>query len=554
MDLNQSIITLWTKLSLIQREIAASMIMACVIAAIMLSSWAGKPVMRTLYTGLSLDEAANITDKLTEKGIDFTLSSSGSSILVSQDQVHVARMELAREGLPEKDKGGYKIFESTKISASPLVQEMNHKQAIEEELAKSIEMISGVDYARVLIVLPEQTLFNQTSEKAKASISVKVRPGWTLSQGNIAAITNLTSSSIEGLTPDNVTIIDSEGRLLSRKEDDALTAGANTYQDYKQRVEAGLANKAQEMLEAVLGPGKATVKVSAELDMTTVTTETTEYDKKGVPTKETINSTTKTKNIPTVASNNKTAESSSANETSTEKEEKNETEMLVGKVVTSKVEVPGKVKSLTVAVIVDLNMPQPAFSAAPALSGKKQEEETPAADENQIDKDTQEQSSKQVQIAAPVKIMTVEQVRSIIKNALGKNLLQDEDAISVVDAPFRSPYNFIAEPVAADTMNFEKYADIIRNSSMPIMGLFAFLSVVVFSISGKKKNKHNSKPQMEESDPKPALQAASIENLLPQLRNGIAPEVVYRKHVAECLKQDPEEVKQLFATWVGEDA
>ena len=501
--------------------------------SVLLTNWAGKADFRPLYIGLTLEDAGKVADQLSEKSITFELKGNGTSVYVAQADVATARMELAKVGLPQTDQGGYQIFENSKISASPLVQQMNHKQAMEEELAKSIQMIHGIDHARVLIVTPEQALFSQSETNSKASITIKLKPGWSLSQGNIAAIVNLTSSAIESLTPSNVTIVDNNGKLLTKKDDDAFTQGTSSYQDYKQRVEYGLAAKALEMLETVLGPGRASVKVSADIDMTTITTQTTKYDKKGVPTKETLTSTSKTKNIPTTAAG---PDETPQQETSVEKEEENETEMLVGKVVTSQVDAPGKVKSLSVAVVVDLSIPT-SLTAPPTDASGETSQET--------------QNTNTTNTLSTEKVMTIEQVKEIIKNALGRDLLSTENSLTVVDAPFlqtrilESTPNEMASPVGMD-----KYIELIKESSTPIMALFAFLALVIFGRSPKKSSKKKGKQATVESEEE-VLEESPLKGILPELDTE-TPELAYRKHVTRSLHQSPEEVKQLFASWVAE--
>ncbi len=521
------ITTIWNRISVMQRAVIIATLMACCIMSALLTSWASKADMRPLYIGLSLEDAGKVTDQLSERGIAFELRGSGTSIYVAREDVATARLELAKVGLPDTKQGGYKIFENSKISASPLVQQMNHKQAMEEELAKSIQMISCIEHARVLIVTPEQALFTQSKVNAKASITVKLKSGWTLSQGNIAAIINLASSAIEGLTPANVTIVNSNGKLLTKRDEDDFAQSSNTYQDYKQRVEQGLATKALNMLEAVLGPGRASVKVSANIDMTTVTTQTVSYDKKGVPTKESINTTTKTKNSPKATAKKDAPQQ----ETTTEKEEKNETEMLVGKIITNKVVAPGKINAISVAVVVDLSMPKPlvAESAAPTDTTKK----------------TQTTS----QATPAEKIMTIEQVKDIIKNALGRDLLTDESSLTVVDAPFvQARMSEIPTVETAGPIGIEKYVELLKESSTPIMAFFAFLTLLVFGRSSRKQKKSSSDADNQDE----LLDDSPLKGILPELDTD-TPEVAYRKHVTRSLRQNPEEVKQLFASWIAEE-
>ena len=147
--------------------------------------------MRLLYQDLDPQEASKITEKIAEKGIAYELRGGGTSIYVPQENVYQLRLDLAREGLPSGDRGGYKLFDDEKIGISPFVQGINLNRALQDELAKTIQMIDGVVYARVHLVRPEQALFGSADNRTSASVVLRLKPGLTLSETNIAAITHL---------------------------------------------------------------------------------------------------------------------------------------------------------------------------------------------------------------------------------------------------------------------------------------------------------------------------------------------------------------------------
>ncbi|MHC4510022.1 MAG: flagellar basal-body MS-ring/collar protein FliF, partial [Planctomycetota bacterium] len=186
----------------------------------------------SLYQELAPEEAAQITEKISEKGIAYQLRSGGTSIYVPKENVYQLRLDMAKEGLPAGEQGGYKIFDNEKIGVSPFVQSVNLKRALQEELAKSIQMVDGVEHARVHIVRSEQTLFTSEAGTTTASVVLRLKPGYRLSALNIAAITHLVSGSVEGLNSENVTVIDSQGHLLSGESDPTMASGAGTVQDY----------------------------------------------------------------------------------------------------------------------------------------------------------------------------------------------------------------------------------------------------------------------------------------------------------------------------------
>src|SRR3972149_6552959 len=204
----QKIRVIWQKISVIQRALLFAIVLTFVFITALLVYWARKPDMRVLYQGLTPEEASKITEKISDKGVVYKLRDGGTSIYVPKENVYQLRLDMAREGLPSAQQSGYKIFDKEKIGVSPFVQNVNLKRALQEELAKSIQMIDGVVHARVHIVSSEQTLFTPEASNPTASVVLKLKPGYRISSLNIAAITNLVASSVEGLSPEGVTIID----------------------------------------------------------------------------------------------------------------------------------------------------------------------------------------------------------------------------------------------------------------------------------------------------------------------------------------------------------
>ncbi|MHC4792192.1 MAG: flagellar basal-body MS-ring/collar protein FliF, partial [Planctomycetota bacterium] len=291
MNFFQKIAIVWQKIGLVQRALLVALFLTFSIVGGLLIHWARRPDLRMLYQELAPEEAAQITEKINDQGIAYELRNGGTSIYVPKEKVYQLRLDMAKEGLPSGKQGGYKLFDNEKIGVSPFVQNVNLKRALQDELAKSIQMIDGVVHARIHIVTTEQTLFTSEAGNTTASVVVKLQPGYRVSSLNIAAITHLIAGSVEGLKAENVTVIDSQGQLLSGKADEALASGAGTVMDYKERVEQTLASKVEDMLTAVLGPGRATVKVSAVVDTNSTNVVTESYDPTGkVPKKEEIKS------------------------------------------------------------------------------------------------------------------------------------------------------------------------------------------------------------------------------------------------------------------------
>ena len=497
----KKIAAIWQNISLIQRALLAAITLTFIIAGALLTHWARKPDMKMLYQEMAPEEAAKITDKIREKNILYELRSGGTSIYVPNDKVYQLRLDMAKDGLPEGTQGGYKIFDNEKIGVSPFAQNINLKRALQEELAKSIQMIEGVVYTRVHLVNTEQTLFSSGAGQATASVVLRLKSGYRLSASNIAAITHLVASSVEGLKSENVTVIDSQGRLLSGESDKAMASGAGTVQDYRERVEQNLANKVEDMLTAVLGPGRATVKVSAIIDMTSSNLITETYDPtKKVPTKEEIKSNSETEGGSTSAENKQAVPGG------VKKDETTVTEYVVGKTVEQKADLPGEIKSLSVAAFVDLS-PDVAADANAAKAGGEAK-----------------------------MIMPLSDVEDVIKKALG---LKETDTLKVVHAKFHRPIESLVEEKPS---NWPRYIAIASQSSLGIMAICALLALKMFSGAGRKTAASGG-GELAGAGGAVGLLTAGVENADP---------LVLRRQIAGTLHNNPDQVRKLFSSWMEE--
>jgi len=499
MNLLQKIGAIWQKIGLVQRVLLVAVVLTFFAVGALLTHWARKPDLKMLYQDLAPEEAAKITEKIGEKGIVYELRAGGTSIYVPKEHVYQLRLDMAKEGLPVGEQGGYKIFDNGKIGVSPFVQSVNLKRALQEELAKSIQMIDGVTHARVHIVSSEQTLFTAEAGKTTASVVLKLKPGYKLSPLNIAAITHLVSGSVEGLSSENVTIIDSEGRLLSGQSGNAIANGAGTVQDYRERVEQNLEDKVEQLLTTVLGPGRATVKVHAVIDINSISTVTEKYEPKGVATKEEITSGSE------IGAGNTSGEGQPAASGSTKKDETIITEYQVGKTVTQQVVLPGEIKSLSVAAIVDLW----------------------PADVNEAE--TGGQANQ---------IMDPNDVAELIENALGLNL-DGRDSLKVVPVRIQRQKEQLLDEESAGGLD---YIAIARQGSLGIMAICALLVFRMFSRAKKK--------MQSEAAAKSLPGAAESTGFLPGQTTASPMEL--RRQISSALQTDPERVRQLFTKWIEE--
>lgn len=316
------------------------------------------PQMTTLYNELTLEDSASIVSQLESQGIQFQLARQGASILVPKEQVARLRMQLAAEGLPTGGSIGYEIFDRTDtLGATSFVQNINHLRAMEGELSRTIGSLDRIRSARVHLVIPERQLFQRDRRPPSASIVLNVRGA--LGPGEIRAVQHLVATAVDGLDPDRVSIVDESGRLLASgagtDEDGLLSA---TLQERTVEVESRLRNQIEEILNSVVGPGRARVRVNADIDYNRLEEVTESFDPesqvvRSTQTKEEASSALSRNGQVTVGNQlpNADAENGGGRDTATMTEEVVNYE--ISKSTRKEVIEAGQINRLSVAVLVD---------------------------------------------------------------------------------------------------------------------------------------------------------------------------------------------------------
>ena len=229
--------------------------------------WNSQPDLQVLFSNLSPDDAGEMVNKLKEKKIPFSLSHSGTTLLVPKDQVYDLRLSFAAEGLPKGGGVGFEVFDRTNFGITDFVQKLNYQRALQGELSRTIRQIKEIEQTRVHIVTPKESLFIGEQKKPTASVFIKTRSGMTLGPPQVEGIVHLVASAVEGLDPGNITVVDTSGKILSKRSDSTLVGQLTTTQlEYQKNSEEGLKKKVQGMLEGVLGPNKAIARVSMDID------------------------------------------------------------------------------------------------------------------------------------------------------------------------------------------------------------------------------------------------------------------------------------------------
>ena len=266
--IKQSVMTFWDRLSSPQKIITVLAPLVVAGALITLITWAGQPQYVAIFNGLSDVEAGAITTKLKDLKADYQLADNGSTIMVPQQSAADLRLQLASDGLPTQNKFSFDSLNTMHLGETEADRKLRYVLGLQNELENTLETLNGVQDARVHIVMPEPSLFVDSQKAATTAVTLKLVPGTKLADVQVRAVANLLAGSVEGLQPENVTIVDTGGNVLSdvlgnSGDPEGLTG---TQYQLQQRVEEDTRKSVQSMLDRVLGTGKTVVRISALLD------------------------------------------------------------------------------------------------------------------------------------------------------------------------------------------------------------------------------------------------------------------------------------------------
>ena len=260
--------------SLAQKTIAVILVAALVLGTVALVSWLTKPNYTPLFSGIDPVDASAIVEQLQADGVPYELTAGGGTILVPEEHVYQERLTAAAAGLPSTSgQGGYSLLDTMGVTSSEFQQDVTYKRAIEGELAKTISAMDGVKTASVQLAIPEESVFVAEQEDPTASVFVETKGGATLTGKQVQAIVNLTSASVEGMATTDVAVTDSTGAVLSQVGTGAVGGAGDQVSDYESKVQTAV----QTMLDKVVGPGKSSVVVAADLEQSSGTKVTESF-------------------------------------------------------------------------------------------------------------------------------------------------------------------------------------------------------------------------------------------------------------------------------------
>ncbi|MBP8267900.1 MAG: flagellar M-ring protein FliF, partial [Zoogloea sp.] len=237
--------------------------------------WSRQPDYSVLFSNLAEKDGGAVVASLQTQNVPYKFSENGSAILVPASQVHDLRLRLAAQGIPKGGLVGFELMETQKLGLSQFHEQVNYQRALEGELSRTISSIASVAGARVHLAIPKQTAFLRDEQKPTASVMVNLHTGRSLDPAQIAGIVHLIASSVPQLTNDNVSVIDQDGSLLTKKPDPLQTSLDATQIKYTRELEEGYIQRINAILTPLFGKGNFRAQVSADVDFN-VTEQTAE--------------------------------------------------------------------------------------------------------------------------------------------------------------------------------------------------------------------------------------------------------------------------------------
>lgn len=259
----------WNNLSTTQKLVVSSVVAISIVIVVIVSTIGMRPSMDTLFSNLQSADAAAIVDKLRDLKVPYDLSADGTLIKVPSNQVYDLRLKMTTQGLPAGGTVGFEVFNKANFGMSEFNQKVQYLQALQGELTRTICRLGQVDDARVHLTQPEDRLYTDKQEDAKASVILKLKRGMTLGDDQVAGIVRLVASSVEGLKPENISVLDTNSNMLSEATGDSGGLSARltaTQVRLKREYEQQLQRDIQSMLDNITGPGRSVVRVSAKMN------------------------------------------------------------------------------------------------------------------------------------------------------------------------------------------------------------------------------------------------------------------------------------------------
>ncbi|MDW8315475.1 MAG: flagellar basal-body MS-ring/collar protein FliF [Rhodovarius sp.] len=342
------------------RLIALAALASALLAGLaLLALRAGSPPMGLLYADLDARDAGAIVQSLERARIPYRLAGGGAQVLVPVEEVARARVMLAREGLPTGGSIGNELFDrGDSLTTTPFQQEINRLRALEGELARTIRGIQGVRQARVHLVLPRREPFSRERGEAQASVVLTMQGAQRLDREGVQAVLHLVAAAVPGLSPRNISIIDSRGEVLARGgQAVGGIAALATAEELRRSHELRISRAVEELLERSLGPGRVRAEATVELDLDRVETREERFDPDNQVARSTHAVTETSRSIEpqnvSVANNLPGAEAAANGAGTQESRQEETTNFEIGRTMRATLREHPVIRRVSIAVLVD---------------------------------------------------------------------------------------------------------------------------------------------------------------------------------------------------------
>ncbi len=483
-----------------------------------------------LYSGLSQGDMGEIVQALKAKKAPYRVSAS--SIEVPRELIYETRLSLASDGIPKGAGMGFEIFDQQKLGSTEFVQKINYQRALQGELARTINGMSPVLESRVHLVLPQDSLFKEDQKPPSAAVVLKLRSGATIDERELQGIVHLVAATVRGLEEDRITVMSNDGKVMYKKNREEQSGQlSNMQNERKQRMEEDMRQKIQSMLEQVLGPNRVLARVALDVDLNQIqiAEETYNPDSAVVRSQQRTTESSEGKegggakgnpDVPINLEGKLLQSSPQGDGAKTGKQFNSQREVLnyeINKTSRQIVQMPGNIKKLSIAVIVDGK-----YETKPGADGKPQ----------------------QIYSARPVEEM--KSLEELVKKAVGYNETRG-DQITVSNIPFVSDMGG-SEMVKGENT----YLQLFKSWQKMLFNI-SLAALVLFFVIRPFMRKFRQVADEIRTLPAPAGGPTIEEQISALLMDKPSHQISVRKKSTALVRHDPDKATEIIRQWLKDE-
>lgn len=509
------------------------------VVVLLLANWASKPTMVPAYANLPVEQAARLDDELTKAAIPHELVKGGTEILVASTDIARSQVALAKAGVLGRKTAGFELFDQQSWGMTDFTQRIQYRRALEGELEATIGEMRGVERAEVSLALNETATYRRpTDTPPRASVVLALTSGMTPTPDVVQGIQHLVASSVGVVAAERVVVLDDVGRMLSVPDDASGLAGASSRQQGVQKeVEISLREKAQAIMDRAVGPGNATVTVTAAISFDKVQRTSSIVD----PDRQAISTEQKAEIVPGAEGG------AGSTNVATAFENTKTVETFEGAI--------GSVRRLDVAVLVNHKLVPLADSTAAAGTA------APAPADSAVVRDS-------VLVPAPRSAEELASLERLVRTAVGADSTRG-DQVSVVNMPFAPTTRAEAEPAPSLLATVERY----QRPALSALGLLLAAAIGLLTLRALRPPVPVVAPTIAAASAPALLEAAAtamptggtplleavatgggavlVQKAAPTFRVEVG-NTVLRDQTVQVIEKDPDDAARLFRVWLRE--